>query len=339
MRKIEFLFLLLIVAMCGCSGSDTYSIRCEIEGLGTEGVEVYSITPRGLVKSDFHPVDGKLTITGSAADPTLVEVFTVGGRFLFSCLASNGDKINVTLDPKNPMGLSIKGNKASEEYAKFLNDNAKLLTEGDSRKINELVATFVRSNPSSLSSAMLLLNHFDTRSQELLVDSLLQMVGESAPGAHPLIDGFAQLVASQLQAGNGYKYLKRMDFETGRDTIMIYRPEAQSYSLLLFTSTLKGDSIRRALKEMYANLPRKRFRAFEICVDGDSLSWATAIRNDSAKWEQAWTPGGAAAPGVRHLRVASIPYFIVSDSVGDIHYRGTSLKAARDSVERALAGK
>lgn len=332
MRRIDFILISILLLLYGCGGSHSYEIKCEIEGLNTQGVEVFSVTSRGLVKSDFHPVNGHLTIRGSSPDPIMLEVFTVAGRYLFSCIVADGDKLEVKLDPQKPGSLVIKGNKASQEYVGFLNENSRLFSRGGSREINAAISGYVRSHPESLSSALLILGHFDARGDELLADSLLRLVGEKAPGAHPLIDSYAAMISSRLQAYEFGKHISYIEFNLGGDSTVVFNPEHRSYSLLAFTSVSKGDSIRKRIKDLYSKLPRRRFSAFEVCPDGDSLSWAVSIARDSAKWAQAWVPGGVAGPSVRNLNVASLPYFILCDSVGEIVYRGRSITAVCDSV-------
>lgn len=338
MRYLHILMLLLLVVLTACGNDEEFVIDCEIRGLGSTSVEMYYST-RGINRATFHPVDGKVVLRGVSAEPTLVEVSTIDNRPLFMCVAANGDKLEVKMDLDNPASLKIEGNEASEEYAKFVTANDSLLNSGDVAAVNRLIADEVRNHPGRVSSAMLLVTRFDARGYELEADSLVNLLkADSRPqwvvGAYPGMVG--EQVSTSARGS-----VKPMTIHTGRinkrDTTVRYWPSSQSYSMIVFTQGSKGDSILKSLRKLYRDLPERRFKALEIAVMGDSAQWAGYIRNDSAKWMQAWVAGGVGNSAVRPLQVPVVPFFIVADSTGKQIYRGNSLRAADDSVRTRLA--
>lgn len=338
MRYIHILIIMLLVLMTSCGNDEEFVINCEIRGLGSEGVEMY-YTTRSMQHSGFHPVDGKVSLRGVASEPTLVEVFTTAGEPLFMCVAQNGDELEVKMDLEKPGVIKIKGNEASEEYARFVTENDSLLRSGDVAAINRLVADEVMAHPGRVSSAMLLVTRFNARGYELKADSLVNIL---KPEARPswVVGAYPGMVGEQVSSTARGK-VKPITINCGllneRDTTLRYWPSNQTYSMIVVTGTGKGDSVRTMLKELTGKLHERRFKALEVAVMGDSAMWKLAIRRDSAKWMQGWVAGGVAGTAVRALQIPGVPYFIVADSLGNQVYRGYSATAAGDSVRSRLA--
>lgn len=326
--------LFLLALLPGCGNDEEFMIKCEIKGLGNKGVEMFYVD-RDLRRASFHPVDDKVTLRGVSQEPTLVEVFTVDGEWLFGCVARNGDELEVKMALGSPESVKIKGNDDSKRYAAFLAANDSVLRFGDDFAVNRLIAAEVRSNPSAISSAMLLATRFKARGHELLADSLINAL---SPEARPagVIGGFAGLLGEQLTpAARGD--VRTMTFRAAPDTVIRYVPAMQSYSLLAFVGRNRPDSIRSVLREFQDKLHKKRFKEIEMSVMSDSATWAASIRRDSTRWVQAWLPGGVAHNAVRVLQVPYVPFFIVTDSLGRQIYRGGSVSAAADTVRSRLA--
>lgn len=338
MRYIHILIIMLLVSMASCGNDEEFVINCEIRGLGSKGVEMY-YTTRSMQRSGFHPVDGKIVLRGVASEPTLVEVFTTDGEPLFMCVAQNGDELEVKMDLEKPGVIKIKGNDASEKYARFVTENDSVLKSGDVAAINALVADEVMAHPDRISSAMLLVTRFNARGYELKADSLVNTL---KPQARPswVVGAYPGMVGEQVSS-MARGTVKPITINCGqlneRDTTLRYWPSNQTYSMIVVTGTGKGDSVRTMLKELTGKLPKRRFKALEVAVMGDSAMWKLAIRRDSAKWMQGWVAGGVAGTVVRTLQIPGVPYFIVADSLGNQVYRGYSATAAGDSVKSRLA--
>lgn len=338
MRHLHSILIsLLLVVFASCGNNEEFLINCKIRGLGSKGVEM-TYTTRGVQRVGFHPVDGKVALRGVSDKPVLVEVSTIDNRLLFTCVAQNGDNLDVELDLDKPTSLKISGNDASEEYSRFIVDNDSLLQSDDVAGINRLIAAEVRRHPDRISSAMLLATRFQARDYELEADSLINTLKPDARQSG-VMGAFASLVGEQVSSSVGSP-VRAMTINCGyqnkQDTTMRYWASNQSYSMLVVTGYHRGDSIGKTLRELCDSLPDRRFKAFEIAVTGDSAMWKIAVRNDSTKWVKAWVPGGTASNEVRSLTVSSIPYFVVADSTGRQIYRGRSLSAANDTVRNRL---
>lgn len=88
---IFLLPLFLLMLLPGCGNDEEFMIKCDIRGLGNKGVEMFYVN-RTLQRAAFHPSDDKVNLRGASEEPT-VEVFTIDGEWLFSCVARNGEEL------------------------------------------------------------------------------------------------------------------------------------------------------------------------------------------------------------------------------------------------------
>lgn len=334
--KSLIIFALSVLATA-CGGGKGFTIDCEIKGLDNRGVEMVYATPRGLSHTTHHPDGDRLELHGESAELTPVELFTVDGELLASLVARNGDKIKLTMTLGNLQSLRITGQDASSAYTAFLMDHMVPLTLGTPDTINSLIADYVRANPQSVASTMLLVNRFVTDGYELLADSLL---GSIDPKARPALvaGGWAKSLGEQVSIG-ARKDLKMFTLRMARDTFARFTPTLQGFALLAFSDGVKPDSTVKRLQSMRSDMSKRRLMMMEISLAPDSAMWRSQIERDSmkvdARWIQAWAPGGVASSQLRRLAVARVPYYIVADSTATVRYRGTSLAEA-DSLLRSL---
>lgn len=332
-----FTFLLpLLVSVQSCDSREGFVISCEIEGLDMRGLEMVYMTRAGISHQSFHPVDGKVNLTGESAQPTLVEVFTLDGEPLFDCVAADGDRMKLKMTLGDPTTLAITGQNASRDYAAFVAEHDSLLRHGSDEEVNTLIATTVRSNPSSMASTLLMVTRFRTAGHELLADSLL---GEIAYEARPtlLAGSYASAVGEQV-ATSARGELRSFTLHNGVDTIVRYVPSQNSYVLMVFTDGVKPDSVRRRLRTLRSDFPRRPLQLIEVSLAGDSTRWRSQVEGDSSTWLQGWAPGGVSAQAIRRIAVPRTPYYIVADSTGAQQYRGTSLYTA-DTLLRSRLHK
>lgn len=340
-RHINILVsLLFVVLMSACGNDDEFVINCKIKDLGDKGVEMIYFN-RGLQRASFHPDDGEVTLRGSAPDLTPVEVYTLDNRLLFTCVVKNGDELDVKLDPSKVGAISIKGNEISEQYAKFISENAETLANTrDVAAINSLINKQVTAHPDRISSSLILMTMFRAPGYEMLADSLIHILAaEARPSS--LMKSFSALVGEQVST-SARGDIRAMTFHTGRDTvnghdtIVRFMPNFQSYGLLVFTGERKSDTITNRLNELIKEYNKRRLAIVELSFQSDSATWRNSIRPDSAKWVQAWVPGGNAASQIRNLAIPTTPFFVVTDSMGKQLYRGRSVNAAVDTLRIRL---
>lgn len=340
MKYLYFLVIILAAMLTACGNDEEFVINCEIKGLGDKGVEMYYYD-RGVNRVSFHPKDGEVELRGSASELTPIDVFTLDNELLFTCMAKNGDELDVKMDLAKPGIISIKGNEVSEEYAKFLTENVELLHNSpDAAKINALITERVKNYPTKVSSSLILMTLFRPEGYEMLADSLIHVLDPAArPGT--LMRSFSSMIGEQVSTsarGN----VRAMTFHTGRDTvnghdtIVRFMPSFHSYGLLVFVGADKSDTITNRLNELVKDYQRRRLEILELSLQSDSTTWRNSINSDSAKWVQAWVPGGNAVSQIRNLSIPKTPFFIITDSMGKQVYRGGSITAAVDTLRNRL---
>lgn len=327
----HFYLIILTLLLVACGDEEQFTIDCDIKGLGSKGVEMVYYN-KGYRKVTFHPVDNKVRLKGDSPDLTMVDLFTLDGDLIFTCVAKNGEELEVKMTLDDPASLRIKGNKPSEQYSEFLSANSDVLNSRSPHDINALLTEEISAHPDRISSTMLLITRFYTPGYEMLADSLLNVLAVEARPAG-LSRSYSSMVGEQVSA-TARGDVKPITIHSGRDTIAKFTPSFQSYGLLAFVSARKPDSITSKLRALYDDMASKRFKLLEISLQTDSLTWRTAISGDNAKWMQAWVPGGSGAQQIRNLAIPRTPYFIVTDSTGSQIYRGSSISMA-DTILRS----
>ena len=333
----SLIFFALSMLATACGGDKGFTIDCEIKGLDNRGVEMVYATPRGLSHTTHHPEGDRLELHGESSALTPVELFSMDGELIASLVAQNGDKIKLNMTLGDPRSLRVTGQEASRDYSAFITEHDSLLTVGGREEINSLIADYVRANPKSVASTMLLVNRFVTDGYELLADSLLSGLDAKARPAL-LTGGWAKALGEQVSIG-ARKDLKMFTLRVARDTFARFTPSLQGFALLAFNEDAKPDSTRERLQAMRSDMSKRRLMMMEISLASDSATWRSHIDKDSmkidARWIQAWAPGGVASSQIRRLAVARVPYYIVADSSATVRYRGSSLAEA-DSLLRSL---
>ncbi len=323
----------------GCSEKEDFTVSGRIEGLVSGQVTMYYYAQGGMKSVLGMAVDGKFKLHGQSASPTLVTLITSPSQPPYYVVASNGESIEIEGKTENPLSWTVKGNKPSKALADFVRDNAEAIEAGNYSTINSAVARYVTSHKSDIGAAAILVTRFHVPGYEMLADSLLRLLNiDARPTA--VMQNFGSILGRQVSS-EAHSDLSTLSVYAGPDSLVRMTPSRQSYALVAFTSETRvgRDSIQKRISLLCDSLPVRRFRAFEISLAPDSASWRAVVNSDSVAWPQAWVSGGVAAPQIARFSVPRLPYFIVCDSTGHQLYRGSSITAATEEVERRLGVK
>ncbi len=100
----------LALALAACGGPKKFKVTIDSDNLGTQKLTVVYTLPDGN-RAVLEPtvVDGHVEFTGSAPEPSTVEVFASSGNKIAEFKAWNGDKIiiNLTADGMTISGTSV----------------------------------------------------------------------------------------------------------------------------------------------------------------------------------------------------------------------------------------
>lgn len=334
-RPIAWTRLISAVALCclaaACGGADKFTITGEV--VGAPSMNLYmKYYGNGSTLSAVTVVNaGKFEFTGHCAKPTLVEILDNESNMLACLYMVNGDKARITIDRRNPYLMQVaEGPQPNIDYAAFANENAQALSGPDHALANSLIERFITDNPQSQAGAMLMATAYDTRLDPTRADSIMRSVAElTATGS--MLDGYlstmsAFAIAPEHARIDTLRYRPRL-----MDTTYYFTPAGKKPTLIAFTT--ERDSRRDSILPHFRALTKDgKVRVLDFMLCRDTITWRSAVRRDTATWEQAWSPGGIYARDVDKLALPSLPYYIIADTAGRQIYRGSSLAAALDTI-------
>lgn len=330
-----FIIAVLSLSVSGCS-SDGFHVEGKIAGAGRQNLRAVYYADGAMRMIPAMVENGSFAFDGRASEPALVELYTSDRTLVGRFVVKNGENIRCEFDRKNPWLMTIEGNELSGRWAEFLRDNARLLSEGSRADVNALVANYVERNSDDPLSSLLLLTLYDAGADPTGAAGLLAKTDpDSRP--HSLLEGYEHLLAvvnDSLAAAP----VGPMRVYSVHDSMMTFRPSKRGVTLISLSTAATGrsDSIVKRLKTLSEGGKSGSVSILDLSLDADTVAWRESIAADSARWTQAWAPGGLGAAAVEPLAVSRVPYFIVTDSAGCQLYRGGSLAAATSAVEKFL---
>lgn len=273
---------------------------------------------------------GVCQLMGATYNPTLVYVWERKQIFPLVIYVERGQKIKISGETGSPLDWDVAGNDINGELTSWRLENAEILVKGDEEQINRAVEEYVRSNPSSPASTLILLCYFTRNNNESLYSELFASLRGEAKN-----DRWISMVGRSDQLSTNSSYPARLysmvmrSAEDGADTLRFCH---HGPTLIFFWNNGMNerkeifDSVKVLLKETPDTLRRT---IADICVDSDSISWRGPLKKDSVDGlVRLWAPLSLAEPDLIKLKVNAIPYYIVFDSLGYQSYRGTDLDSA-----------
>ena len=335
MKWIKPLIVLCLTAVfAGCGGSDGLKITVDIDGLGTQNVNLSYYTRSGLRIVSIPVVDGHLEYSYVSEEPLLIELTTSGGRLIGHLIAKNGQTVTAKYKLGDTSAASVKGDAASKRLAEFCAANAGYIDALQSDKLNEAIATYVISHPDDQVSAILMARYYDARPDPARAAELLSGIDASARPA-AFVAGAGELFNV---APDSLRRLPELAFYSKGDSISRFTPH-DSIGLLLAVTAYGGalprDSVVAGLNAA-ADTLKGRIEVVELIAAPDTAGWHQLLREPETYYPVGWLPGGIASPVVRELNIKSLPMFVLADSCGNIIYQGAS---AEDAVNQFLTEK
>lgn len=326
---------MIVAAVFAACGDDTqFRVTGEVQGLGTRTINMLYVAD-GTVHQEGQPaIDGKFDLHGVSGEYTVAELFTAQHVLIARLIVKNGQTIDCKLDLDNPYVIEMKGNKPVEQWSRWIRENAGVIEVGNPRQVNTLVADYVVGHRDDILSSALMLTTYYAPDNESQADSLFALI---SPKARPdkLVDDYRLLLSYNNSAHLNAKIRPFSIYSYG-DSTEHYAPGKSSYTLFYFAcQEHRRDTIVKAIEGIYDDYPRRRLKVLDVSFAPDTLAWKRE-RPDSLKWTRVWTPAGVASASFDHLNIPRLPYYIASDSTGAQIYRGSSVKAALDSLHRRL---
>jgi hypothetical protein len=339
MRKFILIFIpILLLLLTGCSGSREFRLDAATDDIGTQNVTLVYYADGAYHQEEVSAIDGNFTYIGTTSEPTFVEIYTSSTSLLGEFIVEGGDHIKARFSRLNPENVTIKGNKDSEMLADFMKENRKIFDKNDVNAINRAIEAFVRENPKRFLSTVLLTRYFTLEGYEKLAAELFALI-PSKYRTEGYTTGFQQLLSEAL-ASDTLAITSIRSFSLD-DTAYIYTPAGAKMNLLmLLDGESRGeDSIKQMLSVLRNGTPSTaNLRITDFGCDRDTMQWHSSLRDLPTDYpadiKRLWLVGSVATEGIAASTPTTIPYFILTDSVGTLLYRSSSATATRAAFGR-----
>lgn len=318
--------------MAACSSNDQFRVNGIVEGNPTMNMRA-GYYADGVYKTVITAVrEGKFEFTGSASQPTVLEIMDYEYRPLARLYVKNGDEYDVHMNPQDIYKVDISGNDESARWSAFMRNNAEKLRND----ANKTVADYVGAHPDDVVSTLLLMTSYDASESAAEADSLMSLI---SPSARPssLTEGY-MYVLDRLVSDVAMAPVLPMKYLDSRDSLQNFNPSRHELTLISVSrqSDVRRDSILPALRRLSKEHSSKKLAIIDFSLDSDTTAWKRAARNDSASWKQGWAAGGLASIAVKSLGLPSVPYVVVCDSTGTQLLRTRSAGRAEAFINAQL---
>ena len=358
-KTISFMALIMLMTLSGCIKNEfKVSFEFPKDHVGNYIVTYYAWDSRtgAWIENTASVQDGTASVGCITRRPTLVYVrdaSSAASSTLF--YVERGDEILIKGDKNDMNTWSISGNDISRQWSEWRKTNAASLSGTDpvkTRKEREkAISGFVKANPSSLLSAIMLLTEWDRRENPEGFLSLWNSIDKDLRSQETTeMCGAPDLLGVEFEVkADGTLGLARKKKHTslivrsrdnGIDTLRLAGKKA---SLLYFFRD--NDSRHRividSLKAIAKEFPDSTKRIIsDISAESDSTAWIAQMRGDTLKGAvRAWMPHGIADERMVSLGVARLPWIVVMSKGGSEVYSGDEVGEAVKAFRKEMKKK
>ena len=314
--------------------NDSFSLEAKIEGLGDKEVTIVYATSYGVQSQSVTASDDVIKCEGYAPQTTVVNLVMPDGMPTIRTAAINGDNIKLQGLLGSPYPTAIKGGDTAREWHKFLSDH---LTEVENNastgELNPIIAEYIRANPNSVVSTLLLIYNYTPLCNNETADSLLNIISDEAKPVY-MISTYNAL-RNELNKANRSRGFYQFTLPTLNGKWETFSRPDKGYALIWAWSD--DDRNRRQCVDSIKHLEAlygKRLAVSTILIDADTMRWRSRINSDSIdKWSHYWAPGGPNSPSIKNFGLMRTPTILLIDSFGANPYRGNSIAAAEKLIK------
>lgn len=320
---------IVILALCSCS-SNHFKIKAYIKGIGNQNVRVVYVDDEGKFVDDWIMAQGdRFEVEGACANPSLFLVYNSINVTMFKTVVSSGDEIEIEGKVMNPNELKVKGSETAEKWSNFIKDHKGMYSSIANPALNAAIEKYVKDNPKSLVSTLLVLVDYSPASDDA-VDKLLDKIDSSAKPAS-LLDSYNMLKANKKKPVTSLKSLNMMEFNSQDFEAALFTGSKPSV-ILFWDKGMEERERTNAIAELKM-LDANAVQILDINIDADSVGWYRAVKNDATTWKHYWVPGSLMNHELMPLQLTITPTIIVTDTTGHQLYRGSDAVKARQTVE------
>ena len=319
---LHIVLLLQIMFLCACGGGETFKITGEIEGIGTQNLNVVYYADDAIRSARTTAVDGKFIFEGSSREWTLLYLFTNSHSLIGIIPIKNGDNVEAHYNIDNLAETELKGNKSAQQLAKWLKKEDSLFLSDDTDARNNAVRKFVEENKNDIVATIVLTNYYNAKENPSQADSLYKII-DSKVRMRYITDGWIDRVLRAV-AMDEWRLPRPMYFMDQNDSLTDI--STLGSTLLLYFSPKQRDvAIDEVIRDrLYPRLSDTlTVNLFEIDrYITDPSQWKTKSDADTIrKWKKLWHPFNS-----QRFPVNDDVSFIVIDTAGRIIYSGSDIE-------------
>ena len=331
---------LIVVLLCPTACS---SVHFSIEGIiadgGTQNVRIVYPTDDGFECEWVTMHDGQFAYQGASEELVPVWVCNQQKKLIAAVLVKNGDDVKIEGSLTAPYSTKVRGTDVNEQWSEFIVSHSDDFSNENHAATDAAIEEFIGANPSNVVSTLLLMYNYSDLTDKKKIDALLAKI-EIEARPESVMRGFYAMQSMRADISEKER-MATMTLWSDRDSMENVRPYGNTLSIYYFWNP--DDRMRyndfHAIKDFDKELDSKRLQIVDVNLDSDTLRWKSILRNDSASWRRYWAVGGVVNNYVRNLSISSTPYYILSDSTGNILYHGDNFAAARKLIENKLGKK
>ena len=330
-KKYLAAVVLMILCLLSSCSSNSFKVSAELKGLGSQNVRVvYRNAEGGITDAWITAQKDKLEITGDCNSPSLLMVYNGMSVPILRLVVSGGDKLEVKGKITEQYNLEVKGSETMEQWNNFVVKHKSEYDSPSAVKLNTAIEKFVKDNPNSLVSTILVLIDFAPDDDDSRVAKLLNSIDENAK-PQSLMESYDIIFLSAKKGDTSIITLNLLEMTS--DDFEVAKFAGDKPSVIYFwdkdMETQKRDDAFEELKM----LDLTRVNIVDINIDSDSAQWRNTIASTQTTWKHYWVPGSMMNSRLLRLQIKSTPTFIVTDSLGKQQYRGNNPIKARQTVE------
>ena len=317
---VAAMLLSALLFLAGCGKKDSFTAELTFDGIGEQNVRVVYYGDDGIVFKEDAIVDSRLTITGSAPRPTVVEIYGNNNRLIGLFVVENGDKLSLGLKGDAPLWLEVKDNPVNEDLAAFTTTNSEALRSNNDTVVNRAIEEFITAHPDNRAAAVLLTRLYNVTIDPGKAVELFGMLPDENVSLADT-DDLRSFLAAQTVVAPG-DTMPSLWLNNLQDSLVEVFPAKKAPTLFVFRERTSRDTVIDLLDSIGV-------RIIDVRMSPDTLGWRRYAVKQLPEGSSAYhAPLSLIDPGINAAGVYALPFYIAVDTAAVQIYRGQNLSQA-----------
>lgn len=337
MRKIGFLFA-IVLCIAGCkSNTNEGRLKGEIKGLTSDTIYLYSVNDVEVRIDTIYAENGRFSHTFKVDTITSALLF-LNKNVDYPLFLDKGSHIEIKGNLAEEF-LDITGTPANEELNAFRKE-LKGLAKPSQKALEQKVETFVRQHNSSLASVYLLNKYFINKETPDF-RKIKELTGLMTGGLldHPDIEAVSDYVErwETVATGKPVPYFSLPNAK-GEKISRLSAKLKDKYLLLTFWSCNnldpKAEAQLRSIHRKYGK--NKDFAMLGVAIDYDKEAAFKQAKKDTLSWEQVCDTTGWNSDLLARFALTDVPTHLLISPKGEIVARDIKGDSLVNKIKEVL---